>query len=363
METFKINCLVIGGGVSGITIAQKLSLYMEEVVLIERNNRLAQETTSRNSEVIHAGIYYKPGSLKSELCIRGKELLYEYLRIHNLPHTQCGKFIVASSAEEERKLFDIYKNGKECGLTDLVINDERIKQYKFLNSKTSIFSPSTGIFDSYSFIESIKSQFLDNQGILLVGNRLKKIEYHKGSFIALIEDLNNSSEFLIETKKIINTAGLQAFKILNEFKGEEIYKPAYKKGEYYSYTGKEKLDHLIYPIPGKFSLGIHATIDLGNGIRFGPSSYDVNEIDYEISESQRKDFHNSIKKYWPSIKSEELVPTYSGIRPLLEGFEDFVIDELNLDENVMLSILGYSSPGLTSSLAMAEKVSNQLNDL
>ncbi|MAJ23609.1 MAG: FAD-dependent oxidoreductase [Candidatus Pelagibacter sp.] len=360
MQSFDIDYLVIGGGVAGLAVAAKLSSMGKEVILVEKNNLLAQETSSRNSEVIHAGIYYEEGSLKSELCILGKELLYQYLDLHSIPYTKCGKFIVATSTAEEKKLLDIYENGMKCGVTDLVLNHESIASYKFLNYEASIYSPSTGIFDSYSFVNSLKNDFADNKGILLLGNEMKTINQKGSSFEVLIDDLNNKTEFLLKTKKIINAAGLRAHNIINHLSGKKSFKPNYKKGEYYSYTGKEKLNHLIYPIPGKYSLGIHATIDLGQGIRFGPSSYDVSDLDYEISYSQRHKFYNSIKSYWPSIAIEDLVPTYSGIRPLLEGCEDFLIDTQIFDSNVILSILGYASPGLTSSLALAERVSDQI---
>ena len=349
---------MLGGGVAGIAIASKLSDLHEEVVLIEKNNLLAQETSSRNSEVIHAGIYYKEGSLKSELCLQGKHLLYDYLSTHNIPFIKCGKFILATTEEEEEKLFDIYDNGISCGVNDLVINKKDIEEYN-LNYKSSIFSPSTGIFDSHLFINSLKNFFERNKGILLLGNQLKQINFVNGSFELMIEDLNNGSSFLIRTKNFINCAGLDAHKITNEVRGIEKYKSAYKKGEYYSYLGKEKLNHLIYPVFGEFSLGIHATIDLGKGIRFGPSSYDIEDLDYAISEEQRDHFFNAIRTYWPSIDIEHLEPSYSGIRPLLEGHNDFIIDPYHIEEAVFISILGYASPGLTSSLALAEKIINQ----
>lgn len=360
METFEIDYLVVGGGAAGMAIASKISSFDKEVILIERNNLLAQETSSRNSEVIHAGIYYKEGSLKSELCVRGKNLLYEYLNLHSISYTKCGKYILATSNEEEGQLESIYENANHCDVTDLIMNHKDIKQYNFLNFKSSLFSPSTGIFDSYSFIDSLKNQFIDNNGILLLGNELKSIEYVGNCFEVLINDLNNKTEFILKTRKIVNSAGLEAHNIVNSLKGVKEFKPKYKKGEYYSYTGKEKLNHLIYPVPGQYSLGIHATIDLGHGVRFGPSSYDVTDLNYDISLAQRDQFHSAIQRYWPNIDITELEPTYSGIRPLLDGLDDFLIDSQDYDSSFVISILGYASPGLTSSLALAEKVTDQI---
>ena len=360
METFDIDCLVVGGGVAGIAVANKISCHQKDVILVEKNKILAQETSSRNSEVIHAGIYYKEGSLKSELCIRGKELLYSYLETRNIPYIKCGKFILATSEEEEKKLFDLYENGLNCGVDDLVINHKDINQYDFLNYVSSIYSPSTGIFDSHSFVNSLKNEFENNKGTILLGNELKEIDFVKGSFEVLICDLNNGSDYKVRTKRIFNCGGLGAINIVNKIKDNLTFQPKYKKGEYYTYSGKEKLNHLIYPIPGQYSLGIHATIDLGKGIRFGPSSYDVSDIDYDVSSEQRDQFYRSIKNYWPNIRIEDLEPSYSGVRPLIEGFDDFVIDIQNEDEAFLLSVLGYASPGLTSSLALAEKIFNKI---
>ena len=213
---------------------------------------------------------------------------------------------MATAALEEKKLIDIYNNGMECGVTDLVIDHDDINDYEFLNFRTSVFSPSTGVFDSHHFIQSLKSEFDDNDGLLLVGNELKSIDYVKDSFEVLINDLNNKTEFVIRTKRIVNSAGLNTYKIINELKGTDQYIPKYMKGEYYSYGGKQKLNHLIYPIPGEYSLGIHATIDLGHGIRFGPSSYEVTDLDYQVSFDHRGSFFESIKGYWPDINIEEL---------------------------------------------------------
>ena len=228
--------------------------------------------------------------------------------------------------------------------------------------KSSLFSPSTGIFDSHAFIDTLGLSFTDNGGIILAGNEFIKLDVVNGGLEILVRDNNNSTEFIIRTKTLINCAGLNAHNIINSFLDQDIYKPKYLKGEYYSYAGKEKLNHLIYPLPGEFSLGVHATIDLGEGIRFGPSSYIVSDLDYGISSDQRESFYQSIKIYWPDINIENLIPSYSGIRRLLDGVDDFIIDSQHRDNNVFISILGYASPGLTSSLALAKEVSNKIKN-
>ena len=361
MERFHTNCLVLGGGVAGVAIAAKLGNRFHDCILVEQNNELGSETSSRNSEVIHAGIYYEKDSLRSKLCIKGKKILYEYLRDRNIEFNNCGKFILASSLEETEKLHQIKENAYDCGVEDLQFGNESIKEYPFLNYYSHLFSPSTGVFDSHSFIRSLERDFLDLGGIILKGNRFLRVSRQKESFSVLVNDQNNNIEFEIQTSLLINCLGLGAVELSNSLLEENRHELRLLKGEYYSYSGKEKLSHLIYPIPKKYSLGTHATIDLGHGIKFGPSAYEVDEVDYTISNEQKPLFLESIRSYWPDIDEDKLYPSYSGIRPLLRNEEDFVIEATHLDNNILVDILGYSSPGLTSSLATADYVENLIN--
>ena len=361
MESFDIDCLIIGGGVAGVATARNLSEHYKDIFLIEKNKNLAEETSSRNSEVIHAGIYYKKDSLKSRLCIEGKELLYEYLMKHEIPFNKCGKFIISTSPNESRKLGDIYKNAKDCGVDDLLFTKDKIDQYSFLNFHESLFSPSTGIFDSYGYIESLKNEFQSNGGHILLENECKRIEVHKSCFSILISDTNSQEDFIINTKRVINSAGLNASKISNALNQNERFKLKLIKGEYYSYSGGEKLNHLIYPLPTEESLGIHATIDIGGAIRFGPSAYPIDNPDYSFSEEQRSLFYDAIRRYWPEINKDKLTPSYTGIRAkILDYDDDFVLDQQEFDENLIISVLSYISPGLTSSLSLAKLITNNL---
>lgn len=361
MDKYKIDCLVIGGGVAGLAIGRELAKYHKNIFLIEKNKKLAEETTSRNSEVIHAGIYYEENSLKAELCIEGKHLLYEYLEKKNIQYNKCGKYIVSTSLQESEKLHDIYNNALMCGVTDLDFHKGDIG-YDFLNLQKALFSPSTGIFDSHAYVNSLKNDFEDLGGVVLLGNQSISISSNQSYFEILIKDLNSSQEFIIETKLLINCAGLNAARIANEIYEEERFKLKLLKGDYYSYSGKEKLNHLIYPIPYKDSLGVHATIDLGKGIRFGPSAYEVYEIDYSIDDREKDKFYDQVKIYWPDIDKEKLFPDYSGIRPLIEGEKDFVIDVSSSNNGVLANVLCYASPGLTASLALAKKVNSKIED-
>ena len=363
MDKFKIDCLIIGGGVAGLAVAKNLAISNENIVLIEQQLQIGQETSSRNSEVIHAGIYYPDESLKSRLCLKGKSLLYEYLDQHKINYNKCGKFIVSASLEDTEKLHQIKGNAENCGVKDLTFGNKDAEDYTFLEFQESLFSPSTGIFDSHSFMNCLRNEYEDYGGLVLLGNKFLGAERHPMFFEVHILDNNTGEEFLLETKKIINCAGLDALRIFNCFQEQDKYKLRLLKGEYYSYQGKEKLNHLIYPVPNSDSLGTHATIDLGKGIRFGPSAYEVAEIDYSISDAQKNNFHQSIRSYWPSIKKEYLSPGYSGIRATIEGIDDFTIDVQSFDENILVNVLGYVSPGLTSSLALGEYVDNAIKTI
>ena len=358
LEKFEGDCLVIGGGVSGIAIARELSSKFDNIFLIERNLHIAQETSSRNSEVIHAGMYYDHGSLKSKLCLKGKELLYKYLEERKIDFNRCGKYILSSNDEESETLSSIYENGLTCGVDDLTYDNSLRSKYPFLHYKEAIFSPSTGIFDSHSFIHSLSRDFQNLGGNILLGNETLNVEQSSKGYEVLIEDKNTENQFVVITNILVNSAGLNAVHIAGLIDEGNTYQEEFVKGEYYIYQGKERLENLIYPTPSENSLGLHATIDLGKGIRFGPSAYVVDEIDYNLSSNQKSRFLKAVQSYWPGIHAEDLTPGYSGIRPKLKGIKDFIIDSGTVNDNQYVNVLGYASPGLTSSLALGIEVSN-----
>jgi len=360
MERYNADCLIIGGGVSGLAIGSRLAKRFENIFIVERNSSLGQETSSRNSEVIHAGIYYKKDSLKSRLCIEGKRMLYDYLQERKIQHMRCGKFIISTTDEETEKLEKIFENANFCGVHDLKFDNSIKDSYPFIYSKESLFSPSTGIFDSHSFMNSLRNDFEQEKGTVLLGNECLSIESNGKGFEILIHDKKTKEKFILETKYLINCAGINATQIANSIYEEEKFKNKYIKGEYYTYQGKEKLNHLIYPTPTQYSIGLHVTIDLGKGIRFGPSAYEISEIDYSQSEDRKSEFHQSVQAFWPGLKEEDLSPGYAGIRPTLEGLDDFVVDVEDFNGAVIISVLGYASPGLTSSLALSKLVESRL---
>ncbi len=356
MDKYEVDCLVIGGGVAGLASAKFLAQEFKKTYLIERNNYLGMETSSRNSEVIHAGIYYKKKSLKSELCLRGKKLLYQYLAEKNINFNNCGKYIVATNEVECEKLEEIRLNAVDCGLEDLVYEPNLKRIYPFLNVQNSILSPSSGIFDSHEYFKSLEKDFCDAGGSVLLGNECLEIEEVYDCFEVKIKDLNNDLVYILKTKFLINAAGIYSAQIAKLIDRSREIDIQFIKGEYYNYSGKDKIHHLIYPVPGALSLGLHATIDLGSGIKFGPSAVETKEINYKVEEENKMDFVRSLQKYWPSMKASQLSPNYSGIRAKEIGAEDFGLEKIDKKNKIAINIISYISPGLTSSLALGEKI-------
>ena len=363
MKIINVDCIIIGGGVSGLSIGSKIAPRFNNIFIIERNKRVGEEISSRNSEVIHSGIYYQKNSLKSDLCIEGKNLLYQYLKKNNIPFSNCGKFIVSTKKEESVKLENIMNNALNCGVEDLVFKSKYLKaKYPFLKFDRALFSPSSGIFDSHSFLQSLRADFEQKGGHIVLNNECKKLYLASKHIEILINDKNSNEEYLIKSKVLINAAGLKSVDIHNSFiedKSQQIT-PIFIKGDYFSYFGQEKINHLIYPLPERNGLGVHATIDMQKNIRFGPNAYEIKSIDYDVALRNKKLFAASIKKYWPDIDVNLLNPSYSGIRPKLKDSEDFKIIINELSETIFVSILGYESPGLTSSLSLANHVDNSI---
>ena len=303
-------------------------------------------------------MYYKKNSLKSELCLKGKKMLYRYLAEKNINFNNCGKYIVATNEDECEKLEKIRLNAIDCGLEDLVYEPNLNKIYPFLKVENSIFSPSSGIFNSHEYFKALEKDFCDAEGLVLLGNECLEIEEVNDYFEVKIKDLNNDLIYILRTKCLINAAGIHSSEIAKLIDKSRDIDVQYIKGEYYNYSGKEKINHLIYPVPGKLSLGLHATIDLGKGIKFGPSAVETKNLNYKVEEKNKMDFVRSLQKYWPSIKEIDLSPNYSGIRAKERGAEDFGLEKIDKTNKIAINILSYISPGLTSSMALGKKILN-----
>ena len=359
-----LNITVIGAGVVGLCIAEELSAKYKRVLLIEKNDGFGQETSSRNSEVIHAGIYYPHGFLKASLCTEGNRLLYDLCRERNIPHKRIGKLIVAINDEECERLENIKKHAEGNGVSDLTLlgKKQTLTLEQEVSAKAAIYSPSTGIIDSHSLMRSFCINAEKNGAVVALRSKVTAIHTKDGIY----ELETNGGEYRFHTRVIINSAGLYSDSIA-AMAGINIerhgYRLLYCKGNYFSASPAPRLNHLVYPVPPENteSLGIHATLDLGNRVKFGPDSQYIDEIEYSIDAGRRESFYQSIRNYLPGIKPEYLHPDMCGIRPKLQGpgeaYRDFIIrDERDIGYPGLINLIGIESPGLTSCVAIARYV-------
>jgi L-2-hydroxyglutarate oxidase LhgO len=377
VETDSVDICIIGAGVIGLAIAYQLSISRKfknkNILLLEQESNFGQQTSSRNSEVIHAGIYYPANSLKAELCVRGKELLYAYCKQFNIPFKRLGKLIVANDLETDQ-LLDLEQRAQENGVDDLQLLDEgQIKKLEpTISAKTALFSPSTGIIDSHSYMQSLLHQAQIKGVHFSAYSRVERVEVTNTGFLVncVLNEKRNPENYKFRCRYLINSAGLQAQSIaenIDAIRKQDIPTLHYCKGEYFNYLGKNPFSHLIYPVPecNTTGLGIHATMDLASQLRFGPDSEYVDVIDYKTSAGKAESFALQIKKYFSAIDVNKLKPSYSGIRPKLSGpgqaAADFVVQDFS-DHKVqgLVQLFGIESPGLTASLALAEKVAESL---
>ena len=363
LDSFQIT--VIGAGVIGLAVAEELTDKFQNVLVVEKNTGFGQETSSRNSEVIHAGIYYPAGLLKTVLCTQGNRLLYETCTRRGIPHKKLGKLIVATNDEEVHDLENLKERARENGVNDLVLLGKR--QVSVLEpevkAEAALFSPSTGIIDSHSLMRSFSLHAEERGAMIAFRSRATAIHAGQNDYEVEI----NEGEYRFRTKVLVNCAGLYADKIAS-LAGLDIdqlgYRLKYCKGDYFTISPAPSLRHLVYPVPIKNNeaLGIHATVDLNNRIRFGPDSEYVTELDYAVAEAKRDTFYQAIKRYLPRIKPSNLQPDMSGIRPKLQGpgdpYRDFVIqEEREHGYPGLINLIGIESPGLTSCLAISKHVS------
>ncbi|MDI6776538.1 MAG: NAD(P)/FAD-dependent oxidoreductase [Syntrophales bacterium] len=364
MDTF--DTTIIGAGVVGLAIAEEISTAFRHVLLVEKNATYGQETSSRNSEVIHAGIHYPAGFLKSTLCVQGNRLLYEICKKRNIQHKRLGKLIVATSDNECDALGKIKEQAEENGVDDLTFLGKRQIQTlePEVRAKAALFSPSTGIIDTHGLMRSLYLGAENNGTIVAFRSEVTAVHFDGNVYNIEI----NEGEYRFQTKVLINSAGLYADRIAalagidNDRKG---YRLRYCKGNYFSLSPSPKLHHLIYPIPAgnNENLGIHATVDLGGRVRFGPDSQYVNALEYSVDESRKTLFYQSMRKYLPGIRMKSLSPEMSGIRPKLQGpcdpCRDFIItDEREAGFPGLINLIGIESPGLTSCIPIARHVSS-----
>jgi len=360
---------IIGAGVAGLAIAEKASEKYSDVYVIEKHLSFGQETSSRNSEVIHAGIYYPQGSLKSRLCLRGRSLLYDFCRKHDIPYNNCGKIIVATSPEEIPILDEILITAARNNVTDLyIIGSDEIKEIEpAVFALKAIMSPSTGIIDSHSFMKRLETNIINNSGKIVYGSEVTGIRSIDGGYEITLKEAD-SNLYSFTTSKVINSAGLTSDKI-SEMAGmkDENLTITFCKGEYFRLRPpKNKLiKRLVYPVPhhNLEGIGIHVTIDMGGGVKLGPDVTWLPSNIYDFSVDARKQdaFYRSARKFLPFLEPEDIYPEMAGIRPKIQKpgqpVRDFYIaEETTRGFPGFINLIGIESPGLTSSLAIGEYV-------
>ena len=363
----KTDIVIIGAGVVGLAIAEHLSGRGREVVVLERHDSFGQETSSRNSEVIHAGFYYPPGSLKARLCVEGNRFLYAFCRDHEVPHRRCGKLLVAQAGKEETKLRELFRQGTDNGVEGLTLIDK--KGIAGLESVVAgdfgMLSLSTGILDTHVLMKRLERLTMDHGAIVAYGCEVMALSCVNGGYAMTVRDADGMI-MTLQGERVINAAGLSADRIA-DLAGIDTqrarYGIRYCKGEYFSVSPRHrgKLSHLVYPVPTGVSLGVHGVLSLDGSLKLGPNAFFVDTIDYGVDAGHRRDFFNAGRLLFPFIEEDDLSPAMAGIRPKLERvgdeFRDFVIREEN-DSGLpgFFNLVGIESPGLTSALAIARYV-------
>ena len=359
----KIECVVIGAGVIGLAVARQLARSGREVIVLEAAEGIGTVTSSRNSEVIHAGIYYRAGSLMARMCVAGKQALYRYCREHAIPHRNCGKLIVATTPSESEKLAAIKGHAEANGVADLqTLSGEAARALEpALHCEAALLSPSTGIIDSHAYMLALRGNAEDAGAAFAFHTPLLGARARQGRIEI---DAGGAAPMSLECKFLINAAGLGATSVARSIDGMPMEKipPAYlAKGNYFSCSARAPFSHLIYPVPEPGGLGVHLTLDMAGQARFGPDVEWVDHIDYAVDPMRAERFYPAIRRYWPTLPDGALMPSYSGMRPKIVppavAVQDFLIQGPK-DHGIagLINLFGIESPGLTSSLAIADHV-------
>ncbi|WP_320201127.1 NAD(P)/FAD-dependent oxidoreductase [Agrobacterium sp. rho-13.3] len=362
-----IDVIIIGAGVVGLSVARDLAMRGRSVILLEKAGEFGTETSSRNSEVIHAGLYYPKGSLKARLCVEGRHKLYKFCESHGVGHRRCGKLIVATDVDDINLLEDLKRRGVENGCDDLVLIDaaEAKAMEPALSCKAALFSPSTGIIDSHAYMLALLGDAEEAGAVIAYHAPFLRAEICDGGFQVFV---GGAEPMQLTCRSLVNAAGLYAPDVAGKIDGlsaDHVPVARFAKGSYFSLSGKSPFSRLIYPAPHNHGLGVHLTLDLGGNARFGPDVEWVDAIDYAVDPRRSAGFNDAIRRYWPSLPDHALAPAYSGIRPKISGPDDPAMD-FRIDGpqthgvDGLVNLFGIESPGLTASLAIAPEVSRHL---
>ncbi len=365
--TESVDCVVIGAGVVGLAVARALARSGREVIILEAADMIGTETSSRNSEVIHAGTYYPIGSLKAKFCIDGKNALYRYCEAHGVPHRRCGKIIVATDESQVPAMHEIKERAAKCGVTDLAfLSTEDAKAMEpELFCHAALWSPSTGIIDTHTLMLELQG---DAEADGAMTAFLSPVESGIVTDDGILLEVGGETPMRLNCRTVINSAGIHAPALAGKIEGMpdgKVPTTYYTKGNYYALTGKTPFSRLVYPAPTTQFLGVHITIDIGGQARFGPDVEHIDEIDYDVDPRRSDGFYDAVRRYWPGLEDGALHPSYSGIRPRItppgEPLCDFVVQGPG-EHGVsgLVNLFGIESPGLTSSMAIANHVVEML---
>ncbi|WP_181698974.1 NAD(P)/FAD-dependent oxidoreductase [Chthonobacter albigriseus] len=363
----RVDCIVIGAGVVGLAVARRMAMAGVEVVVLEGEGAIGTHTSARNSEVIHAGIYYPTGSRKAELCVRGRHLLYGYVESHGIKHKRTGKLIVATTDEQVGQLEKIHRTALANGVDDIVeIPAETARAWEpEVRCAAALHSPCTGIVDSHGLMLAYQGEAEDHGAAIAFETPFLRAEVIPGGFRVTA---GRDEPVTLECRYLVNAAGLWAPDVGRAIEG---YDPAhaptayYARGVYFTLAGKTPFGRLVYPIPEHAGLGVHVTLDLAGRARFGPDVEWIDGIDYTFNESRVASFYEAIRSYWPGLADGRLMPGYTGIRPKISGPKDPAADFLIQGPAThgiegLVHLYGIESPGLTSSLAIADVVADEI---
>ncbi len=368
-----IDTAVIGAGVVGLAVGRAIALAGREVIVLEKNARIGEETSARNSEVIHAGLYYPTGSLKARLCVTGRELLYAFCASHEVPHRRCGKVLVAAEPPQIKKLDVLHAQALANGVRDV----ERLTAAEVnalepaVRAVAGLWSPATGIVDSHAFMLALRGDLEQAGGAVAVQTRV--VGAARANAEWRIDCATADGNFELRARTVVNAAGLHATNVARLFEpnATDLPTPVLAKGHYFGCAGRSPFTHLIYPLPEDGGLGVHATLDLGGRVRFGPdvewldAGVNAESLDYAVDERRAPSFYAAIRSYWPELPDGGLVPAYTGVRPKV-GFGGRVATDFLLvprgNSAGLMHLFGIESPGLTASLAIAEHVAGLLGE-
>lgn len=359
----RLDCAVIGAGVVGLACARALAMAGREVVVLERAMDIGTETSARNSEIIHAGIYYAPASMKARLCRKGKEMLYDYCASHGVAHARTGKLIVASGESQHGDLALIAQRARDAGVMDLrELTAGEAKDFEAnVHCTAALVSPSTGLVDSHGLMLAYLGDAESAGAMLALGSPVLR-----GRIVAdgIVLEVGGEAPSTIKAATVVNAAGLWAQATAQLIAGlppETIPECHYARGVYFTLSGAQPFSRPVYPVPEPGGLGCHYTVDLGGQGKFGPDVEWIDGVDYTVDESRAERFYDAIRRYWPDLPDGALQPGYAGVRPKLYGRDgpptDFVIQGPETHGVPgLVNLYGIESPGLTSSLAIAEEV-------